>query len=230
MHIKKFSTAALACTMLFTACFPCMVSASGSDGSKCTGWADAYMETVRTLHREDKKRKAQYASEFTPYQPYTYSLTDFNNDSIPELVAELDGYHVSMYTYAPDENKVYTVMDQWGYGAMGNTGYEYLPGKNYLRNYNSDFAGAVRYTYYGTMKHNKIVSLYPKKLKIMYYKDKNHNQQPDEGEYTGEPYYYYGGRQISEKKYNSYLIKGKFRPLAGTMKYKQIKKKLGQLM
>ena len=42
-------------------------------------------------------------------------------------------------------------MNRWPYGATGNTGYEYVLRKNSMRNYNSDFAGAIVYTSYLSM-------------------------------------------------------------------------------
>ncbi len=221
MKVKKIMAAVLCVSIWDSSCFPGAVSAKTVEGAQ---WADAYMEIAGKLHREDKKRKAQYTSEFTSYQPYTYDLIYFDDDDIPELAVGLDGYWISMYTYDPKEGDVHTVMDRWGYGAMGNTGYEYLPKKNYLRNYNSDHAGAVMYTYYGKMKNYEIVCR--RELKQMFFVDKNHNQMPDAGEFTDQPSYYCGGKKISEDKYMSYLKKGKFKGIKGKMTYNQIKKKL----
>lgn len=221
MKIKKLIAAALALSIQISTCSPGVVFAKTAEDAQ---WAAAYLETVRALNQEDKKRKSQDQPEFMPFQPYTYSLIYFDGDKIPELVAGLDGYWVSMYTYDPDEGNVYTVMDQWGYGAMGNAGYEYLPKKNCLRNYNSDFAGAVMRTYYGKMKNHEIVCR--RELTQMFYKDKNKNHMPDEDEYTDQPVYYCGSKKISKKQFLSYLKKGKFQDIKGNMTYEQISKKL----
>ncbi len=193
-----------------------------------TEWADAYMKTVKALHKEDTKLKAEYSSEFTPYQAYTYDLIYFDNDDIPELVAGLDGYWVSMYTFDKNDGKVYQVIDRWGYGVMGNPGYEYLPKKNFLLNYNSDFAGAIRYIFCGKMKNHKILSRYPKEIKQMNFTDKNHNGVPDEGEETKQSYYYYGNQKISPEKYGSFIKSGKYKDLTGRMSYQKMKKALIQ--
>lgn len=143
----------------------------------------------------------------------------------PELVAGLDGYWVSMYTY--DNGTVYTVMDQWGYGAMGNVGYSYFPKKNILVNYNSDFAGAVSYTYYGKMKNHELVDYYKKTLMISCFVDKNGNGFPDEDEFLeDENLYYYGDTEISAEKYESLLITGDTKNIIGKYSAKRIKKKL----
>lgn len=231
MKIKPHLQNVLIPLLSFTICFAVItvqkrpVSAYGK-AVQDTAWKDAYMQIIKKLHQEDKQQKAQDTSEFMPYQAYTYALIYFDEDSIPELVAGLDGYWVSMYTYDKEEGKAHAVMDKWGYGAMGNAGYEYLPKKNCLRNYNSDFAGAVRYTTYERIKDGKMVSVYPKNLKEVFFIDQNHNGMPEENEYTDQPTYYYGKKEISEEKYLSYIISGKFKNITGTMTYQKIRKKL----
>ena len=75
-----------------------------------------------------------------------YDLIYVDEDGIPELVAGKNGYWLSLYTY--HDGTVYTLMDWWGYGAMGNAGYEYVPKANSMRNYNTDLAGAILHTSY----------------------------------------------------------------------------------
>ena len=225
MKSKKVKVMAL--ILAFTTCFSGVVPAEAGTGkADHKKWAAAYQRTVKKLNKEDPNGQSEDLSDFTN-RPYTYDLIYFNNDSIPELVASLDSYWVSMYTYDPKQDKVYQVIDNWAYGAMGNAGYEYLPGKNFLRNYNSDFAGAVRYAYCGKMKNHKIVSRYPKELRTQNYKDKNNNGMPDEGEYTDQTSCYYGNKKISAKKYGSYTkASEKFKLIIGTKTFKQIRKKL----
>ena len=75
-------------------------------------------------------------------------------------------------------------MDEWGYGAMGNAGYDYAPGKNRLMNYNADYAGAIGNEYYMTVKDGEIVTDYW----VTYYNfdDVNGNGEPDEEELTDD--------------------------------------------
>lgn len=225
MKRKKWMRGILFFAVFMNVCFSCM---TGAKAEEYTEWADAYMKVVKDLHKEDTKLKAEYSSEFTPYQAYTYDLIYFDNDDIPELVAGLDDYWVSMYTFDKKDGKVHQVIDRWGYGAMGNPGYEYLPKKNFLLNYNSDFAGAVRYTFCGKMKHHEIISRYPKVIKQMNFADKNHNGVPDEGEDTKQSYYYYGDQKISPEKYGSFIKSGKYKELTGRMPYQKMKKALIQ--
>ena len=231
MKRKKVIAKVLVLIIAFTACFSeIRISDAGTNKEDSKKWAAAYLEIVKKLNKQDSNSKASVSSDFWN-QPYTYDLIYFNNDNVPELVAGLDGYWVSMYTYDKKQDKVYQVMDEWGYGAMGNAGYEYLPKKNFLRNYNSDYAGAIRCVYCGKMKNHKMESRYPKELKEMYFKDKNKNGIPDEGEYTEQASYYYGSKKISKKKFNSYIKQsGKFKAITGTMVFKEIRKKLRDLM
>lgn len=207
-------------TMIFILCASFSNSLSVEAASKKSGskrWAKEYMKILKKMHKEDSK---YYNNS------YTYDLIYFNNDSIPEFIVGIDGYWVSMYTYDKKKKKVYTVMDRWGYGAGGNPGYEYLPKKNTLLNYNSDHAGAERYVFCGKMKNHKIVDRNKKTLVMKQYIDKNHNGYPDDGEYTEKTYYYYGKKKVSKKRFNSYIKSGKYKYIIGRMSYKKMKKKL----
>ena len=113
-------------------------------------------ETSDSSSESENETVSQEASDYkTAYIEMAESLDDgeckfnliyFDDDDIPELVAGSDGYYTSLYTYS--EGKVYPLMEHWSYGAMGNTGYEYVPRKNNLRNRNSDYAGLIVYTTY----------------------------------------------------------------------------------
>ena len=108
-----------------------------------------------------------------------YNLIYFDEDDIPELAAGVSGYYMSLYTWR--DGNVYTLMDHWGYGAMGNAGYEYCPKKNSLRNDNSDFAGAIVYTTY--MKIGGQCTLEPVvQIETYNFDDVNENGIPDEDE------------------------------------------------
>lgn len=208
--------------MAMTFMFSNAITVEAASTKSTKKWATAYMKIVKKMNKESKKQKPSSYFDNT----YKYDLIYFNNDKTPELVVGVDGYWVSMYTYNKKTNKVYTLMDKWGYGVGGNTGYTYIPKKNYLENWNSDYAGAVRYVYTAKMQNNKLVNRHKKSLAVYHFKDKNGNTFPDSNEILKNPHYYYGDKKISKKKFNSYLKSGNKKMIQGTMSYSAMKKKL----
>lgn len=105
-----------------------------------------------------------------------YNLIFFDDDDIPELVADYTGYYVSMYTY--HDGRIYTVMDEWVYGAGGNHGYDYCPRKGSVRNYDTDYAGLILWTTYWTLGEGyelePVVS-----IEFLNFIDENGNGRPD---------------------------------------------------
>lgn len=176
-------------------------------------YAQAYLNVIDRYLEE-------YAE--SSYVKLTYDLIDFDGDEVPELVIGDDGYWVSMFTYA--DGTLYTVMDQWPYGAGGNSGYEYLPGQNVLRNYDADGAGAIMWTSFGKIgSSHEMESYYDQSLSEWMFKDKNHNYLQDEDEpYEEETFYYYGEQEITEQEFASYLIPGDYRLINGTKTYDEI--------
>ena len=149
-----------------------------------------------------------------------YDLIYFNEDNIPELVVST-GAFVSMYTYK--EGCLYTLMDHWAYGAMGNAGYEYSPKKNSLRNYNTDFAGALLYTTY--MSVNEQMNLETVVgIETFNFDDVNGNGMPDEEEENSVGNYsisYIEGVEVSDEECATY-DKGDYEYILGSMSYDEI--------
>ncbi len=130
----------------------------------------------------------------------TYDLTDIDGDDVPELVAGVNGYRVSLYAYR--DGKVCVLMDDAAYGAMGNAGYEYAPGKNSIRNYNSDFAGAVLYTTYMAVGGDNRLGTVAQ-IVTYNFDDVNGNGVPDEEEQESLGRYsvsYMDGRVITDEE------------------------------
>ncbi|MBQ4068804.1 MAG: CapA family protein [Lachnospiraceae bacterium] len=161
-----------------------------------------------------------------PNDDYTYNLIYFDGDDVPELVAALPCF-INMYTY--DSGKIYTIIDDWGYGAMGNVGYEYAPYKNTLRNYNADLAGAIVYeTYMKINENNEIDYHYEESLTRWLFDDKDDSGYPSDDEFVDETLYYYGNKKITEEEYNSYVIDGEYEYIEGKMNVDEIMAELGR--
>ena len=123
-------------------------------------WKDAFKLVVRyTSDNED----------------LSYNLVYIDNDDIPELVVDRTGYEVSVYKYSDGVAK--PVIEGWAYGAFGNHGYDYAPKKNCMRNYNSDFAGAIMYTTYFSI-HDDGEAVEDYEVKTMNFKDLDGDGMP----------------------------------------------------
>ena len=135
-----------------------------------------------------------------------YELVYFDEDDIPELVADHTGYFMSLYTY--HDGKIYTLMNEWGYGAMGNAGYEYCPRKNSLRNYDADYAGLILYTTYCSISAEYTMDTVVS-IKTVNFDDVNGNGMPDGDEEETVGYYgkdYIDNVEITPEEYDSYSM------------------------
>ncbi len=153
-----------------------------------------------------------------------YNLIYFDDDDIPELIIGKN-FYISMYTYADGE--VYTLIDQWIYGAMGNAGYEYVPGKNSLRNYDNDLAGAICYVTYMSVSENYSLDV-TTQIKRVNFDDKNQNDMidDDERESAGKCHkIYIDDTEISEEDAESYNT-GEYEYILPSMTLDEIKSAL----
>ena len=149
-----------------------------------------------------------------------YDLIYFDEDEIPELLISARGYWTTMYAFSDGE--ILCPMDQWAYGAMGNTGYSYLPSQNKLYNQNADYAGALRHL--TIMSLNDAHELETRvSIDARMFDDKNGNGTPDNDEYFDDDAveYYLDGRKISEAEVSAY-IDGDYRFMAGAFSCEQI--------
>lgn len=154
-----------------------------------------------------------------------YDLIYLDEDDTPELVCSVNGYRTSLYTF--DAGRVYTLMDRWPYGAMGNAGYEYSAGKNSLRNYNSDFAGAIVYTTYLAVNERHALDTVVQ-IETYQFDDVNGNGMPDEDEQDSVGFYnksYIDGREVSDEECASYAV-GEYTYLEGVMDLTELHEKL----
>ena len=133
-----------------------------------------------------------------------FNLIYFDDDEIPELVTGVNGYYMSLYTF--QDKTAYRLMDHWGYGAMGNAGYEYSPKKNSLRNYNADYAGAIVYTTYMAIDSQHFLETIAQ-IETFNFDDVNGNCVPDEEENDSVGNYsisYLEGEEITDEEWNAY--------------------------
>lgn len=154
-----------------------------------------------------------------------YNLIYFNDDDVPELAAGVEGYYTSLYTYK--DGTVYTLMNRWAYGAMGNAGYEYCPRMNSMRNYNTDFAGAILYTTYMAVRDQNTMDVVVQ-IETYNFDDVNENGMPDENETGSIGYYsvsYIDGREATDEECASYSI-GEYEPIVVNMSLKELRSRL----
>ena len=194
-------------------------------GGKKNGEFTSYQEAYKMVAK-------LYELEWGDTGGQEYDLIYVDDSDIPELVAGVTGYYVSLYTYDNDSGKVYTLMDNWGYGAMGNAGYEYLPKMNILRNYNSDFAGAIMYTTYMNMTLGKqpMIDVLVQ-IETHNFDDVNGNGIPDQSEEASMGYYsvsYINGEEITAEEAASYDMGalGEFEYIEGKMSFDELQSKL----
>ncbi len=154
-----------------------------------------------------------------------YNLIYFDDDDIPELVAGAEGYYTSLYTYK--DGTVYTLMNRWAYGEMGNAGYEYCPKMNSLRNYNADCAGAIMYTTYMSVGDWKVMDVVAR-IETLNFDDVNGDGVPDDNESGSIGYYsvsYIDGREVTDEECASYDM-GEYEPIAAKMSLEELWSKL----
>lgn len=147
-----------------------------------------------------------------------YNLIYFDEDDIPELVVGPSGYWMSMFTY--DAGQVYCLMNEWGYGAFGNAGYEYVPGKNSLRNYDADMGINVFNITYMAISEQHTMELVAGIELVNYLEDEN--------EITGEQCtVYVNGVEVPEDEDIDYDV-GEYEYIDTILTRQELLEKLGR--
>ncbi len=157
----------------------------------------------------------------------TYGLINADADDIPELVIDTPSASTSLYSYK--NGTVQCLMYQWAYGAMGNYGYMYAPGKGVYLNHNNDYAGAIQYDSYMTYHEGSEIST-DFSIETLFFKDTDGDKIPSEEELGAtdemidyESFYHnYTDTEMTEdeikakiSEYNSY----QYEDLRGNMSY-----------
>lgn len=180
-----------------------------SDGIRNGGFS-GYQEAYRAVARWYELKELGYAME------PKYDLIYIDDNEIPELVAGINGYYVSLYSYS--DGKVYCLMDDWAYGAFGNMGYEYVPGENSLRNYNTDLAGEILHTTYMTVTQGNVIDVFVQITTHNYFDFNGNGATNENGETSSGSYSvsYIDGKEVSEEEMISY-DRGEYEDIEGKM-------------
>ena len=191
---------------------------SNNNGHKIdSNLAKEYLKIINKFENDDSENKI------------TCDLIYFNNDNIPDLLIGNSGFWVSLYI--GENGEVYNPIDQWAYGAGGNSGYKYQEKKGAILNYNSDFAGAIS---------TKSISILNSKNKFdtLSVTQKGATDENTDYEEVNKALKAYGGyffndQKISEQEYNNKLKvfsvdidENNFRELNGTRTTAEVKKQL----
>lgn len=190
-------------------------------GGKRNGEFDSYQEAYEAVAR---LRDMETEEEI---YDMAYDLIYVDEDDIPELVVCHQGYSVSLYTYW--DGAVYALMDDWGYGAMGNAGYAYVPRRNNIVNDNSDYAGAILYTTYMAVSNHQSVDVVAC-IETYNFDDVNQNGYPDEEELDSLGMYgvsYIDGVEITAEEAASYKV-GDYEWIEGSMTFAELLEVLGR--
>ena len=110
---------------------------------------------------------------------------------------------------------------------MGNAGYEYAPGKNSLRNYNTDYARAILHTTYMSKTEKNTLETRAR-IDIYNFDDVNGNGIPDENETGSMGLYskiYVNGEEAADEEWKTYDM-GEYEILTGDMSFEELKIKL----
>lgn len=166
------------------------------DPEYSTDWQRAYFDIIEAAY----KGELDFGTSVNKVFGFIY----FNDDDIPDLVVNSWGYSVSVYCFDGKEAKQ---LFSGGYGAFGLNSYLYSERESVVEWSDMDYAGLEVYSnavrFLGDARYE---SLYKDTPCVKYYKDKNNNGMPDEGEDNYEkPYYFLGDKEVTEQEFNEYV-------------------------
>lgn len=169
-----------------------------TEATENTAYLDLYKEYIQT--QDDA-------------EAYKYSLYNIDNDGIPELIQDMSGCFIRIYSVSEDEVILLTDEFGWGYGVMGNYGY-YMVGTGdeerlgNIYNYNADMAGSIINLNRIKLENGEFTEVVS--VQEVYFDDVNGNLMPDDDEeYIREPKFYIDDTEVSELEYNKYIYEEK---------------------
>ena len=169
-----------------------------NEPSEETSYKKAYLDVVNAYwdrYQEDVEKMR-------------FGLLYVDEDEIPELVLGTHG-QTCLWTYAQGtaRNLFYNRLS----GFAGVNGYYYLPKQNVL--FFKDQTGPDNGLYFEKIRDNEmLVNYYEEALEYKYIIDQNGDGQANPDEWDGNIYYFYGGEEITEEEFQSYIIGSVFIP------------------
>ena len=180
------------------------------------------MEKPELVRISDEKCREAYLKIIEQFETDTeedmsrsYSLIDFDGDAILELVCQRGGHRITVYTY--EDGQVYQLTDDWSWGGGANHGYEYIPGKNVMRNRDSN-TGEYLISYDKINENNE--------LELMYYLVKEWGDEEDEKDNRYYKYVTDNEEEITETEYNEMMIEGFYYMIEGCYSREEIEEYL----
>ena len=180
-------------------------------------WKQTYAETVSAFESNHPAT--------SEWDGNTYALIYLNDDNIPELIADHNGYFCEIYSIVDGKS---TMVYDFGYGAFGMHGCTYVERSGYISAPDFDMAGSRCWIYY-CFFDGKTVSGVTPSMYIDYFEDRNHNGWADEDEYDSDnPHYFVNDAEVSEAEFDSYLpdIDGEWKDMFGELLYEDMMEKL----
>ncbi len=132
-----------------------------------SSWKEAYQQVVKISNLEGD---------------FSYNLIYVDDDDIPELVVDSEGYYINLYSFK--DGQAIPLERNFGYGAAGIGGYDYAPKKNCVKFSDADYAGLTCSINYMGIVDNRLRMIYY--CNIDNYDDLDGNGYPSEDEMTEE--------------------------------------------
>lgn len=185
-------------------------TAQNSTVSKDADWKKAYTSQINKISSQNTIQ---------------YDLIYIDSDDIPELVIDVKGYQIYVYTYS--NGKINELINS-PYGAGANTSYKYLTKNSIVCAVSKGDAGATWYNmYYKLSDKHMLENLYDGEIVMRLWDDKNNNGRFDSNEYSGgTSHYYYNNKEITSEEYEKLEIPGDYKWIGGNITKEEILLKL----
>lgn len=171
-----------------------------NDDRYIENWQRAYCDIIQEAYSGNSDLgNADYG--------WGFDLIYFNDDDIPDLVCNNQGFCVAVYCY--DGESAYKAFFG-NYGIAGLNGYEYVSRRSIVSWADMDYAGLQYYCIACRINDNhELEDIYDEYPCVKYYVDSNNNGMPDEDEEVtfedGRAFYFIGDREVTEEEFDEYI-------------------------